>query len=482
MEHIVNHIGEMIEESWLVTFVAIGIVILCAVILYKVFIGLLRRYDKKMTGANKGRTYNRLIASFFRFALTMTTFIIVLYLLDVDIGSMLTGLGLVGFAASFAVQDMATDIIRGIAIISDSYCQVGDVIRYNDMEAEVLTIGIRTTRVRLLANDNIISIANRNVKEVEVLSWKYVESFPLPYDLSIYQSEKVVRDIVNRIQKNEFVENCKYVGVTEIGSSAVYYNLEIRSDPLYRRQVRRDTLRSIMLGLEDNHVPVPFTQIDVHTIDDSERSARYARLVDTEDFRSNVEKSRAASNDSIFRTEKYTVYFTGENREQVLDGAERFVWRMGCNKTERLQIRLLTEELMEIVRLISPEFRIVVEYRGRGKRCNVRAKVKYVTDEDRKEELLELYAASDAPEGEGLVGAIMKAAARFMAFGERGGDQTWSLKEHLRRILDDDNPTSAEDMSITQTEIQKSIIAKVADDITINSNDDGVVIDAVKNF
>lgn len=105
MEHIVNHIGEMIEESWLVTFVAIGIVILCAVIFYKVFIGLLRRYDKKMTGANKGRTYNRLIASFFRFALSMTTFIIVLYLLDVDIGSMLTGLGLVGFAASFAVQD-----------------------------------------------------------------------------------------------------------------------------------------------------------------------------------------------------------------------------------------------------------------------------------------------------------------------------------------------------------------------------------------
>ena len=111
--------------------------------------------------------------------------------------------------AELHYRDMATDVIRGIGIIADSYCQVGDVILYKGMEAEVLTIGIRTTRVRILANDNILSIANRNISEVEVLSWKYVESFPMPYDLSIYQSEKVVRDIVNRISKNEFVENCK---------------------------------------------------------------------------------------------------------------------------------------------------------------------------------------------------------------------------------------------------------------------------------
>lgn len=37
-------------------------------------------------------------------------------------------------------------------------------------------------------------------------------------------------------------------------------------------------------------------------------------------------------------------------------------------------------------------------------------------------------------------------------------------------------------MKMTQSEIQKRIIAKVADDITINSNDDEVVIDAVKYF
>ena len=34
MDNIVESIGVMIEESWLVTFAAIGIVILCAVIIY----------------------------------------------------------------------------------------------------------------------------------------------------------------------------------------------------------------------------------------------------------------------------------------------------------------------------------------------------------------------------------------------------------------------------------------------------------------
>ena len=482
MNNLVERIGVMIEESWLVTFAAIGIVILCAVIIYKLFIWLLRRYDKTISADHRGRTYNRLMASFTRFALVVTTFFIVLYLLGVDITSMLAGLGIAGFAVSFAVQDMATDVIRGIGIIADSYCQVGDVILYKGMEAEVLTIGIRTTRVRILANDNIISIANRNISEVEVLSWKYVESFPMPYDLSIYQSEKVVRDIVNRISKNEFVENCKYVGVTELGSSAVYYNLEVRSDPMYRRQVRRDTLRSIMLGMEENHVPVPYNQLDVHTVNDAERAAGYAELTDTPDFRNYVEKSHGAANDSIFRTEKFSVLFTGENVEQVLDGAERFVWRMGCSRAERLQVRLLTEELMEALREIAPEFRMTVEYRGRGKRCNVRAIVKYVTDEEKKENLLELYSANDSLEGDGIVGMVRGVTARFMAADQRQGDQTWNLREQLKSILNNDAQTSAEEMKMTQSEIQKRIIAKVADDITINSNDDEVVIDAVKYF
>ena len=38
MTNIVERIGVMIEESWLVTFAAIAIVILFAVIIYKLFI------------------------------------------------------------------------------------------------------------------------------------------------------------------------------------------------------------------------------------------------------------------------------------------------------------------------------------------------------------------------------------------------------------------------------------------------------------
>ena len=124
MRNIIEHIGKMIEESWLATFAAIAVIILFAVIIYKLFIWLLRRYDRTISGDNRGRTYNRLMASFTRFALVVTTFFIVLYLLGVDITSMLAGLGIAGFAVSFAVQDMATDVIRGIGIIADSYCQV----------------------------------------------------------------------------------------------------------------------------------------------------------------------------------------------------------------------------------------------------------------------------------------------------------------------------------------------------------------------
>ena len=112
----------------------------------------------------------------------------------------------------------------------------------------------------------------------------------------------------------------------------------------------------------------------------------------------------------------------------------------------------------------------------------MRAIVKYVTDEEKKENLLELYSANDSLEGDGIVGMVRGVTARFMAADQRQGDQTWNLRESLKSILNNDAQASAEEMKMTQSEIQKRIIAKVADDITINSNDDEVVIDAVKYF
>ena len=177
---------------------------------------------------------------------------------------MLAGVGIASVIVGFAVQDVLKDIIKGIDIISDKYFQVGDVIRYNEIEGKVINIGIKTTKVETLKNKSIISIANRNIEQVEVVSDLIYINIPMPYEVSVETAETVVNDMISNIAENRNVNECKYKGVNNLGDSSIEYFIEISCKPDFKLQVRRDALRTILLELNRNGIEVPYKQIDVH--------------------------------------------------------------------------------------------------------------------------------------------------------------------------------------------------------------------------
>ena len=114
---------------------------------------------------------------------------IILNIYDVDVTSLATGVGVAGIIFGFAIQDALKDIIKGIDIISDSYYRVGDIIRTNGYTGKVLAIGIKTTRIEDIYEKNIVSISNRNIEKVEVLSHMINIDIPLPYELKVTPAE-----------------------------------------------------------------------------------------------------------------------------------------------------------------------------------------------------------------------------------------------------------------------------------------------------
>ena len=86
----------------------------------------------------------------------------------------------------------------------------------------------------------------------------------MPYEITVKKAEKVVEDIIIKINNNNNVEGCKYKGVNDFADSSIKYLLEINCNPLYKLQVKRDALRSILIGMEENNLKVPYTQIDIH--------------------------------------------------------------------------------------------------------------------------------------------------------------------------------------------------------------------------
>lgn len=259
---------EILENIWFTRIVHSLLIIIVSLIIYKVIIFFLDKSEEKgktrLFTSNKGKTYLRLIKSIIRSVFIILTVLIIMQTNGINVSSVLAGVGIFGVVFGLAIQDWLKDIIRGSSIISDNYFEVGDIIKYKDMEGKVLVIGLKTTKIKDLRTSNIVSIANRNIEQAEVVSNFIYVKIPMPYEVKLPKAEKAVDDILELIRKNKKVNNCRYLGVTELEDSCIEYLLEVDCNPETKLQVRRDTIHAIIEGLDKNNIEVPFTQIDIH--------------------------------------------------------------------------------------------------------------------------------------------------------------------------------------------------------------------------
>ena len=205
-----------------------------------------------------------MLRSIIRYIFIIVTVLIILQINGVNVGSVLAGVGILGVVLGLAIQDWLKDIIRGSSILSDNYFSVGDIVKYKNIEGKVLLIGLKTTKIQDLMTSNIVSIANRNIEEIEVVSNFVYVRIPMPYEISIEKAEKAINDIIEMVKQNNNVNECRYLGVTELADSSIQYLIEINCNQQFKLQVKRDALRTILLGLANNKIEVPYKQIDIH--------------------------------------------------------------------------------------------------------------------------------------------------------------------------------------------------------------------------
>jgi len=244
------------------------IAVLICLAIYKVILIVLKKIEKGYKNSDKenkkGHTYFRLFKSTLRYVFFIAVVLIILQVNGVDLTSLFAGLGIVSVIVGLAIQDWLKDIIRGSSILSDGYFAVGDVVNYNGQEGEVIVIGLKTTKIKLLKNQNIVSIANRKIEEIEKVSKELYINVPFSYEINISEAEKIIQVIVDAVKENENVINCRYVAVNELTTSLANYYINVTCEPKDKFQVRRDALRTILEQFEKYDIQVPYTQIDVH--------------------------------------------------------------------------------------------------------------------------------------------------------------------------------------------------------------------------
>jgi len=96
--------------------------------------------------------------------------IFVLQNLDVDVTSLLTGLGLGGLAFALAAKDVVSNFFGSVTIFLDKPFQIGDWVTVVDVEGAVEEVGIRSTRIRTFQN-TVVTVPNGKFTDAIVNNW-----------------------------------------------------------------------------------------------------------------------------------------------------------------------------------------------------------------------------------------------------------------------------------------------------------------------
>ena len=246
-------------------YISIAIIIL-GLIIYEVVKRTINRIiekdDKRID--KKGKTVFKLFSNIVKYIVIIIVTVLILQLHGVNVNSIVAGLGIISVIAGLAIQDPIKDIISGMNIVSDEYFALGDVVKIDEIEGKVIEIGVRTTKIKDVLNDNIYTIANRNISKALKISNQLYLSVPISYEDDTEKIDKILIKATERMLNIETVKETKYLGVTSFEDSYIDYKIKIICAPDNKIVVKRIANSIIKNELDKNGISIPFPQLTIH--------------------------------------------------------------------------------------------------------------------------------------------------------------------------------------------------------------------------
>ena len=244
-------IDSILQNKWFERILWSAVVILISLLTYHLIARFLKNKEAKnsrILSEKKNKTFLRMLRSIIAYVLFILTALVILQIFGVNVSSMLAGVGIASIIVSFALQDALKDIVRGFEIISDGY----------------YSLGLRTTRIQDLNTMNMMSIANRNIDQIAIVSNQVYLTVPVPYELDLNMAETIMKEITAKLKITKNITGAEYQGITDFAPSSLNFQIMITCDPSLYLSTRRAALGVIKETLDKHKVSIPYNQVGIH--------------------------------------------------------------------------------------------------------------------------------------------------------------------------------------------------------------------------
>ncbi len=160
-----------------------------------------------------------------------------------DVTSIITGLGVAGFAIALALQSLLSDVFASVAISIDKPFTIGDFISVDKLSGRVEKIGVKTTRIRTREGQEV-AVPNTKLTSFDVHNFNRMQhkvaalDFSISHRISPDQLERIPDDLKSITEHLDAVE-FQSAGIKSIGAEAIDYQLTVRTD---QRLASRETM------------------------------------------------------------------------------------------------------------------------------------------------------------------------------------------------------------------------------------------------
>jgi len=192
--------------------------------------------------------------------------------IGVNTGPLLGSVAILGLAISFGSQNLVRDVVNGFFILLENQYAVGELVTIAGNTGTVEKITIRSTWVRawtgevhVIPNGSISSLTNKS------RDWAVAPChIGVGYNSDLDEVKQVANEVGEQIYASEewheiLDEPPCYVGVTELGDSAVTVRVVARVRPGNQAGMGRELNYRLKVAFDAAGIDIPFPQRVIHT-------------------------------------------------------------------------------------------------------------------------------------------------------------------------------------------------------------------------
>ena len=203
------------------------------------------------------------------------------------------------------------------------------------------------------------------------------------------------------------------------------------------------------------------------------------------------------------KTETVNIFSSGEGREIALDLAEKTGAYCQLDNKSVLRLRLLSEELIELIRSFAANLQGDFWIETNDKDVEIHLKTVIPMDLKTRSELLAVSSSGENSAAKGIIGKIREMialktlpedpdtkimteqalgliSAGYEMSSDVAGAYSWSMSTYISKI--DKADFNVEEKNEAKDELEKSIVANLADDVKVSIVNNDVEVIILKSF